>query len=374
MFYYLDQSYLVHKEVAAICTLGLQLFREALTTEPLVLPRAIEGTCRLIDFDRGGTGGPHDKTLLKAIVKIFFELNLYEKHFAPCLVNHTCHFLQQWAHHVTQFGQHQVYVLGSENLIEQEMQRCNFLSFERNTRMTLSSMLDEILIREQLSYLVDNSNVARLIADNNKIRLKSLHGLLERIDSSSSLVPGFGSYTLNAGLEIINDRENESEMVPRLLELKQRVFTIWEESLDKDNRLGSSARDAFQKFMNQTAPERRHTFTENFKPSEMIAKYADRLLRGGWKATAQRHNGSDGDTVMTDENAEINQQLDGVIGLFRFVRTKGIFEAYYKNDLARRLLMGRSYSQDAEKLMVDKLRAGMQQRTQQQVPLRTNQR
>lgn len=367
MFYYLDQSYLVHKENAAIFALGLQLFREVFVTESMILPRTIEAACRLIDFDRGGTGGSNDKPLLATIIKVFFELNLYEKNFAPCLVEHTRHFLQQWAHHVTQFGYHQVYILGSENLIEQEMKRCNFLSFERSTRVILSNMLDDLLIRDQLTYLVDNTNLARLVAENNKDRVKSLYGLLMRIDSSSSLVPGFSSYIFHAGLEIINDQKRESEMVPRLLELKTRVFTIWDESLAKDEKLGSVAREAFQKFMNQSAAGKRYASVDNMKPSEMIAKYADKLLKGGWKARVQREESNDNDTPMLDEAAEINQQLDGIIGLFRFVRAKGVFEAYYKNDLARRLLMGRSYSQDAEKLMVEKLRAGMQSK-QDNVP------
>lgn len=35
-----------------------------------------------------------------------------------------------------------------------------------------------------------------------------------------------------------------------------------------------------------------------------------------------------------------------------------MFEAFYKKDLAKRLLLGRSASMDAEKLMISKLKAG----------------
>lgn len=37
---------------------------------------------------------------------------------------------------------------------------------------------------------------------------------------------------------------------------------------------------------------------------------------------------------------------------------KDVFEAFYKKDLAKRLLLGRSASMDAEKLMISKLKAG----------------
>jgi cullin-4 len=40
------------------------------------------------------------------------------------------------------------------------------------------------------------------------------------------------------------------------------------------------------------------------------------------------------------------------------VQGKDVFEAFYKKDLAKRLLLGRSASMDAEKLMITKLKAG----------------
>jgi hypothetical protein len=43
------------------------------------------------------------------------------------------------------------------------------------------------------------------------------------------------------------------------------------------------------------------------------------------------------------------------LDLFRFIHGKVVFEAFYKKDLARRLLMGRSASADAERSMLSKL-------------------
>jgi hypothetical protein len=87
----------------------------------------------------------------------------------------------------------------------------------------------------------------------------------------------------------------------------------------------------------------------------MIAKYVDRLLKGGWKVPPGR---KPDDVALADEDAEINRQLDQVLDLFRFVQGKAVFEAFYKNDLARRLLMGRSASDDAERSMLTRLRTG----------------
>lgn len=47
-----------------------------------------------------------------------------------------------------------------------------------------------------------------------------------------------------------------------------------------------------------------------------------------------------------------------ICGGFCAAQGKDVFEAFYKKDLAKRLLLGRSASMDAEKLMISKLKAG----------------
>lgn len=48
--------------------------------------------------------------------------------------------------------------------------------------------------------------------------------------------------------------------------------------------------------------------------------------------------------------------LDKTITIFRFITEKDVFERYYKSHLAKRLLQGRSVSDDAEKGMLAKLK------------------
>lgn len=53
---------------------------------------------------------------------------------------------------------------------------------------------------------------------------------------------------------------------------------------------------------------------------------------------------------------ETNQLLDSTITLFRFVADKDVFERYYKQHLAKRLLTGKSHCEDTERNMISKLR------------------
>lgn len=61
--------------------------------------------------------------------------------------------------------------------------------------------------------------------------------------------------------------------------------------------------------------------------------------------------------------------LDRVLILFRYIQGKDVFEAFYKRDLAKRLLLGKSASFDAEKSMLSKLKAGMYQNHRYAAPL-----
>lgn len=56
---------------------------------------------------------------------------------------------------------------------------------------------------------------------------------------------------------------------------------------------------------------------------------------------------------------ELETLLDKIMQIFRYINGKDVFEAFYKKDLAKRLLLGKSLSQDAEKAMISKLKAGL---------------
>lgn len=53
---------------------------------------------------------------------------------------------------------------------------------------------------------------------------------------------------------------------------------------------------------------------------------------------------------------EIELVLDKSMVLFRFLQEKDVFERYYKQHLAKRLLLNKSVSDDWEKNMISKLK------------------
>ncbi|ORY31654.1 Cullin [Naematelia encephala] len=121
--------------------------------------------------------------------------------------------------------------------------------------------------------------------------------------------------------------------VQDVLNLKDKFDTMLEQAFSGDKTVQTSINEAFQSFINL-----------NPRAPEYLSLYIDEHLKKGTKAKS---------------DDEIELALEKTIILFRFLTDKDKFERYYKIHLARRLLYGRSASDDAERGMVAKLKVEM---------------
>jgi hypothetical protein len=355
IFYYLDQSFLLHsKDFPVIQEMGLIQFRAYVFADQSLKPKILRGACDLIAADRGAeTSIIPDATLLRDAIELFHSLEVYSSDFEPLFIGDSRSFVDSWAQREST-GYLASYVENSQHLIEREVERCGLFSLNRSTKQRLSELLDEILVAEHEAVLLNENDVLGLMRSGNKAALKQLYSLLARRNLATKLKSAFGHFIVEEGSNIVFDEKNEADMVVHLLQFKKQLDDTVTESFDRNEDLGHTLREAFGQFMNLGKKGETTAGTDNPKTGEMIAKYVDRLLKGGWKMPASQQEGA-----MADEDAEINRQLDQVLDLFRFVQGKAVFEAFYKNDLARRLLMGRSASDDAEKSMLGRLKRGI---------------
>ncbi|KAL4887389.1 hypothetical protein BJY04DRAFT_204342 [Aspergillus karnatakaensis] len=354
IFYYLDQSFLLHsKEHPVIREMGLIQFRKHIYSYPTLQQKILQGACDLVAADRSeGQGIATDHSLLRNAIDLFHGLDVYVSGFEPLLVSDSSEFFTLWSQQEAS-GYLASYVENSHRLIEREVNRCEQFSFNRSTKQKLSELLDQTLVADQESVLLSEKDVLGLLRLGNKVALRQLYTLLERKDLGARLKGAFTAYIVDEGKRIVFDDEKEAEMVSRLLDFKKQLDDTWNDSFQRNENLGHTLREAFESFMNKGKKSAATGGTDNPKTGEMIAKYVDRLLRGGWRLAPSREAEN---MPLTDEDAEISRQLDQVLDLFRFVHGKAVFEAFYKNDLARRLLMGRSASDDAEKSMLSRLK------------------
>jgi cullin-4 len=215
--------------------------------------------------------------------------------------------------------------------------------------------------------IANQDELADLLDENAVKDLAALFTLLERRKLGNSLRPAFMRWIEDTGTAIVFNEKEQDSMVVNLLTLKRQLDTIWKTSFSRHPELGHGLREAFEVFMNKTKKSSGTWNTDNSKPGEMIAKYVDMLLKGGAKAIPAQLTRrtekpvevdveEDNEDMIQDEDTEVNNQLDQVLDLFRFVHGKAVFEAFYKKDLAKRLLLVRSASADAERSMLSRLK------------------
>ncbi|PGH11864.1 hypothetical protein AJ80_06929 [Polytolypa hystricis UAMH7299] len=357
IFYYLDQSFLLHStDHPVIYEMGLLQFRSSIFSNATLKRNLLQGVCKLIEVDRKENNTLVDPTLLRRAIKLFHDLGVYTSDLEPSIVAESVTYLKEWADGEAK-NYLATYVQKCHNLIDREMTRCDIFALDRSTRQSISKSLDEHLVSNHKDTLLAENDILDLFRTTNQTALAQLYSLLQRKGLGVKVRPAFCTYIVEEGTAIIFDEGKEADMVWRLLEFKQNLDAIWKEAFQNQENIGHGLRESFEVFINKTKRSESSWGTDNSKPGEMIAKHVDMLLKGGVKAIqgrdAQAKSGSD---ALADEDAEINRQLDQVLDLFRFVQGKAVFEAFYKNDLARRLLMGRSASDDAEKSMLDKLK------------------
>ncbi|KAI9716272.1 MAG: hypothetical protein M1812_005497 [Candelaria pacifica] len=360
IYYYMDRSYLLHSSInPSIHDLALIQYRDHIFQNAGIKPKTLAGICDLISLDRRQE--LEDHKFLRESIAMLHELAIYTKEFEPMMLAESQAYYDTWAKFESSEQTLATFAARCHLLIERELERCEVFDLDETTRRDILTKLEDTLIQQREGLLTETGGIANLLSTHAVESLEQVYSLLERRRLAVKLKMPFETYIELQGLSIVYDEARENEMVVRLLEFHQRLEIIWKMSFHSHEELGIGLRGAFALFMNKPKRTASAWNTDNLKPGEMIAKYVDMLLRGGVKAVPNSLIGRNGEDVESslvdgDEDEEVSKQLGHVLDLFRFVHGKAVFEAFYKKDLARRLLMARSASADAERIMLERLK------------------
>ena len=327
----------------------------------------MDGACDLVTSDR--TGGDFDSETFSKTINMFHDTQVYTLHFEPRFMEASQEYIVKWADTESTEKTLPEYVRSARALMDREVKRVEMFSLPNSTKQELLTLLEDHLVSKKESKLTNQDDLADLLETNAIEDLELLYTLLGRRNMGAHLRPGFTKWIEDEGTAVVFSEKEQDNMVVQLLSLKRQLDTLWKVSFHRDEELGHGLRESFDKFMNKTKKTTASWGTDNSKTGEMIAKYVDMLLRGGAKAIpaqlsrkaekpATVEAEDDKEEGVFDEDTEVNNQLDQVLDLFRFLHGKAVFEAFYKKDLARRLLMGRSASADAERSMLSRLKIG----------------
>ena len=349
----------------------------------------LAGMCALVDQDRRSDAA-FDAALLRNAVSMVHVFNVYGTYFEALFLRTSEAFVRDFAQEretamavaTTASSSSsssssssptdlRPYIRACEALIVRESMRCNAFNLDSSTKKQLLHMTERVLVVERDARLLDAASLAALIDANDVAAVKTLYALLRLPGLHKRLRAPWEAYVEKTGLAIVTDTaRNGDDMVVRLLLLRRTLDVMVRDAFGRDDYFTHGMRDAFGRFINDRSVGKAwggaNGATGASKVGEMVAKHLDLLLRGGLKTLppallADSRDIQDAErsgqaSTGGDEDAELDRQLDQGLELFRFIQGKDVFEAFYKKDLARRLLMGRSASQDAERNMLSKLR------------------
>nr|BAW00391.1 cullin 4 [Petunia x hybrida] len=325
---FLDFTYVKNNtNVRSLWDMGLQLFRKHLSLAAEVEHKTVFGLLQMIETER--LGEAVDRTPLNHLLKMFTALGIYAESFEKPFLERTSEFYAAEGVKYMQQSDVPDYLKHVEVRLHEEHERC-LLFLDASTRKPLIATAERQLLERHISAILDKGFT--VLMDGNRIEdLQRMYVLFSRVNSLESLRQALSSYIRRTGQSIVLDEEKDKDMVSSLLEFKASLDTIWEASFSKNEAFGNTIKDAFEHLIN---------IRQN-RPAELIAKFLDEKLRAGNKGTSEE---------------ELEGTLDKVLVLFRFIQGKDVFEAFYKKDLAKRLLLGKSASIDAEKSMISKLK------------------
>ncbi|KAH8860035.1 Cullin-4B [Schistosoma japonicum] len=334
IFLFMDRQLLIlDPQNLQIWDLALKLFREDVITLEKVQSRLL---CQILDeIHKERCGEAIDRQLLRTVIRMLVDLKLYDSIFLPEFLRKSQQLYTYEADLLTRTLNVPEYLLHvDKRIIEEEDRLVVYLDANSTRGLLMSTLVSELLTRP-LDHLLDNGLVTPLKTKQTS-QLSLLFSLISRVPNGiDKLRTHFRNYIIQMGREMVEnptqDPEKDRAMIQNLLDSRDFLSEIIVSCFSNDSSFMRVLQEAYEEFINQRPN----------KPAEFLAKYLDSHLRSGNKA-------------QTEE--ELDKLMDKAMILFRFIDGKDIFEAFYTKELAKRLLLNKSASVDAEKAMLSKLK------------------
>jgi len=158
----------------------------------------------------------------------------------------------------------------------------------------------------------------------------------------------------------VNTKELEKKIIPDLLAFKNHLAALHEVAFRKDDSFASMLRSILDDVLNgSTAGSSSMASDDNEgdggrRIAELLAKHVDMRFKDTKASAASSSGNTSSSNLLSDANEAFQAEI---LALFRHIHSKDVFEAFYKRDLAKRLLTGRAVSTDMERSFLSKLKA-----------------
>ncbi|KAK2365829.1 cullin-3A [Trifolium repens] len=332
---YMDRTFVPSSRKTPVHELGLNLWRDVVIHSNKTQSRLLDTLIDLVLKERNGE--VINRGLMRNLIKMLMDLGLsvyqndFEKHFIEVSKDFYCCESQKFIESCN-CGD---YLKKAERRLNEEMERVSHY-LDPSSESKIIKVVETEMIENHMRTLVDmeNSGLVSMFVDDKYEDLERIYNLFRRVPSGLTIVKDvMTSFIRDTGKQLIMDPErlkDPVDFVQRLLDLKDKYDKAITLAFNNDKTFQNALNSAFEYFINLNA-----------RSPEFISLFVDDKLRRGLKGVGE-------------EDVEI--VLDKVMMLFRYLQEKDMFEKYYKQHLAKRLLSGKTVSDEAERSLIVKLK------------------
>ena len=333
---YMDRIYAPPNALEPVYDLGLSLWRDVVLRDEAINARVRDFLLSAIDAERRGERV--DAGAVRAMTRMLMDVgeDVYVHDFETHLLRATSAFYRSESETLLGSCDCYAYLRRAEaRLEEEEHARVGSYLCARTEAFLVRRAEQELLERPTRRVLgLPNSGLRAMLAESRVEQAALAYKLYARVEGGLAFVKGvFADHALEEGKKLVNDPDlnaDPARYVESLLSLKRRLDATAAEAFRADRGFVDATRAAFETFLNLNA-----------RSPEFLSLYVDDKLRKGLKGASEE---------------ETESVLDRAASLFRFLQEKDVFERYYKQHLSKRLLFGRSASDDAEKAFIVRLK------------------
>ncbi|TKR67315.1 hypothetical protein L596_023487 [Steinernema carpocapsae] len=273
------------------------------------------------------------------------RLKVYLDRFENRLLNQTNDYYRSEAEAFIQANTVTEYMKKVEQRLKEEDERCDRY-LHAYTKKRLAHVLENVLIKRRLDRF--QAEFTSLLDANRDEDLARMFSLCSRVEGAlEPLKQEFLTFVTKKGEEAVeriaaesNDVNDPKPYVRAILDVHRRYLHLVTTAFQNDSGFVQSFDKACNVFVNKNAITR--TRTNINKSAELLARYADLLLRKGG--------------IRSVEDNDTEDQLNETMVVFKYLEDKDIFQKYYTKMLAKRLTSDMSASDDSEGRMISKLK------------------